>query len=98
LINGTIGRNDLAPTSGARPPPRGTPLDIDGQCYVFRHLWFCDQSSRLARRLSTINIEQNIVTGGMSNTNTPIFKFLMKLALFEPAKEARHIEHCAATE
>jgi hypothetical protein len=42
--------------------------------------------------------EQNIATGGTSRTRTPRLKFLMKAALFEPAREARHIEHCAYAE
>ena len=41
---------------------------------------------------------QKIATGGASNTNTPMLKLLTKFALFEPASEARHIEHCASPE
>jgi len=44
-----------------------------------------------------MKIEQNIVTGGMSRTRTPIFRFRIKLALLEPESEARHIAHCAET-
>jgi hypothetical protein len=33
-------------------------------------------------------------TGGASNTSTPRFKFLAKAGL--PAKEERHMAHCAA--
>jgi hypothetical protein len=41
-----------------------------------------------------MKIEQKIATGGVNKTNTPILKLRMKKALFEPAKEARHIAHC----
>ena len=43
-------------------------------------------------------MEQKIVTGGTSSTNTPMLKFLMNNALLEPANEARHIEHCPDAE
>ena len=39
---------------------------------------------------------QKIATGGTNSTNTPILKCLIKFALFDPASEARHIEHCAS--
>ncbi len=37
-------------------------------------------------------MQQNIVTGGIRSTKTPMFQLLMK-ALLELASEARHIEH-----
>jgi hypothetical protein len=43
-------------------------------------------------------MEQKIVTGGTSNTSTPILKFLMNEALFEEFRTALHIEHCASAE
>src|SRR6266498_2981186 len=46
-------------------------------------------------RFNTTKIVQKIVTGGVNSTNTPILKFLIKNALFEPASDARHIAHCA---
>ena len=36
-----------------------------------------------------------MVTGGTRSTSTPILKFLIKNALFEPASDALHIEHWA---
>ena len=41
-------------------------------------------------------MEQNIATGGTSRTRTPILKFLMKNALFDPVNEALHIAHWAS--
>lgn len=38
-----------------------------------------------------------MVTGGTSNTRTPMLKFLMNEEL-EPASDARHIEHCPNAE
>jgi len=37
---------------------------------------------------------QNIVTGGTSSTSTPILKFFMNIALLDPARAVRHMEHC----
>jgi len=45
-----------------------------------------------------MKMEQNIVTGGTSKTSIPRLKVLINEALLVPAKEALHIEHCAATE
>src|SRR6185295_18383422 len=45
--------------------------------------------------LSTTNIEQNIDTGGISNTSTPILKLRINREL-TLVSEARHIEHCAS--
>jgi hypothetical protein len=42
-------------------------------------------------------MEQNIVTGGIKSTSTPMFQLVMK-ALLELASEARHIEHCPNAE
>jgi hypothetical protein len=39
---------------------------------------------------------QNIETGGNNKTSTPMLKFLIKRALFEPERTALHIEHWAA--
>ena len=52
-------------------------------------------SSVRCDRFNTKKIEQKIETGGTNSTSTPMLKFLMKRALFEPANAARHIEHCA---
>lgn len=38
-----------------------------------------------------------MATGGVSRTSTPMLRFLIKRALFEPDRDARHMEHCAAT-
>ena len=57
-----------------------------------------DQSLLPPRRLRIMNIEQKIVTGGTNKTSTPMLRFLIKLALFEPASEARHMAHWAEAE
>ena len=41
-----------------------------------------------------MKMEQNIVTGGTKSTSTPMLKFLIKNALFEPANAERHMAHC----
>jgi hypothetical protein len=46
--------------------------------------------------LNTTKIEQNIDTGGISNTSTPILKLRINRELVTLVSEARHIEHCAS--
>jgi hypothetical protein len=41
-------------------------------------------------------MEQKIETGGTNKTSTPTLKFLIKRALLELDRTARHIEHCAS--
>jgi hypothetical protein len=57
--------------------------------------WAEASSSCFLCRFKTTKIEQNIATGGTSKTRTPMFRFLMKCALFDPASDARHIAHWA---
>lgn len=46
--------------------------------------------------LNAMKNPQNIATGGANSTKTPRLKFLIKFGLFDPASEARHIEHCVS--
>jgi hypothetical protein len=93
LVNGAIRGDDFSATTRTRATSRRSPFHINCESDIFRHSRY--QLSPEPRRLRIINIEQKIVTGGTSKTSTPIFRFLMKPALLAPAKEARHMEHCA---
>src|SRR6185369_1192123 len=51
---------------------------------------------RLEYFFKTIKIEQNIDTGGIKSTSTPILKLRMNRELVTLVNDARHIEHCAS--
>jgi hypothetical protein len=53
----------------------------------------CHQWFRYFR--NTTKIEQNIDTGGIKSTSTPILKLRMNRELVTLVNDARHIEHCA---
>jgi len=45
---------------------------------------------------NTTKIEQNIDTGGIKSTKTPILKLRINRELVTLVSDARHIEHCAS--
>lgn len=99
LVNRAIRGNDFATTLGTGAPAGRANIDIEREWIVAGHSYrpssrSCCSPAPLCR-FKMIKIEQKIATGGVNKTSTPMLKFRMKNALLEPARDARHIAHCA---
>ena len=99
LINRPIRRNNFTPTIRTQSPTRRSGLNIEGERIIVAHFLLPrDVSpSTMLRRRATKSV-QKIATGGTSNTKTQILNCLMNNALWEPARDARHMPHCATAD
>jgi hypothetical protein len=98
LVHSPVRGNNLAATARTRTSPSGAAIDINPKllCQIFHGTHasgVLSLYSDLRCLKATMNIVQNIDTGGTSNTSTPMLKLRIN-ELFPPI-EARHIAHWA---